>query len=116
MRVIAVASWLVLLGAPPFDGLAHAAPTPAVIDCATEAATLVRQESELPRLDVVSPQDKPVVCITIETVMAFAGRVKTHLAHCPGSTYAASAADWEKTRADYAKRFTQRRCRRTLFD
>jgi len=112
MRVIAVASWLALLGAPM-----HAAPTHAAeVDCPAQAATLARQESELPRLDVVSPKDKPVVCITLETVIAFAGRVKTHLAHCPGSSYAASAADWEKTRADYAKRFTQRRCRRTLFD
>ena len=40
-----------------------AAAAPAV-DCAAEAAVLVREESELPRLEVASPADRPPYCIT----------------------------------------------------
>src|SRR5882672_6234781 len=86
----------------------------AAADCTVEAAALTRDESELPRLAVASPADRPILCITLETVMAFAGRLKAHVAHCPNSSHAATAADWEKMRSDYAKRFSQRRCRRTL--
>ena len=90
-----------------------AAAAPAV-DCAAEAAVLVREESELPRLEVASPADRPPYCITLETLMAFADRLKVHVAQCPSSSYATTAADWAKTRADYAKLFTQTRCKRTL--
>jgi hypothetical protein len=83
-------------------------------DCATEANVLSKDQSELPKLDVTSPQDRPPYCITLETIMAFAGRVKAHVAHCPGSDFAAAAADWAKTQTDYSKRFSQRRCKRTL--
>jgi hypothetical protein len=93
-----------------------ASPAPATAaDCPDEAATLVKDEAELPRLEIASPKDRPVLCITLETVMAFAGRLKAHVTHCPNSSYAASAADWERTRADYLKRFAQNRCRRTIF-
>ena len=85
-------------------------------DCATEAAALVQKESELPRIEVVTPADRPPFCITLETIMAFAGRLKAHVAQCPSSSYAPSAADWAKTRADYAKLFTQNRCKRTLLN
>jgi hypothetical protein len=71
-------------------------------------------QSELPKLDVTSPRDRPPYCITLETIMAFAGRVKAHVAHCPGSDFAAAAADWAKTQTDYSKLFSQRRCKRTL--
>jgi hypothetical protein len=87
----------------------------AIANCSDEAATLVKDEAELPRLEIASPKDRPVLCITLETVMAFAGRLKAHVMHCPTSSYAASVADWEKTRADYSKRFAQNRCRRTIF-
>jgi hypothetical protein len=90
---------------------ARAAPA----DCTAEAAVLVKEEAELPRLEVASPKDRPVLCITIETVIDFASRLKAHVAHCPGSNYASAATDWEKTRIDYAKRFAQNRCRRTIF-
>jgi len=50
-----------------------AAAAPAV-DCAADAAALIREESELPRLEVASPADRPPYCITLETIMAFAGR------------------------------------------
>jgi hypothetical protein len=85
-------------------------------DCAAEVAALTRAESELPLIEVVSPADRPPYCITLETIMAFAGRLKTHVAQCPASSYAATAADWAKTRADYAKLFTQTKCKRTLLN
>src|SRR6516165_9510889 len=84
------------------------------VDCGTEASTLSKQQSELPRLDVASPADRPPYCITLETVMAFALRVKAHVAHCPGSDYAAAVADWIKTQADYSKLFRRHRCKRTM--
>src|SRR6266508_1032342 len=83
------------------------------IDCATEAAVLARDQSELPRLEVASPADRPPYCITLETVMTFAGRVRTHVARCPSSDFAAAAADWSRTRDDYAKLFSRYRCKRT---
>ena len=92
-----------------------AAAAPAV-DCAADAAALIREESELPRLEVASPADRPPYCITLETIMAFAVRLKIHVAQCPGSSYTPTAADWAKTRADYAKLFSQNRCKRTLLN
>jgi hypothetical protein len=90
-----------------------AEPAPAV-DCETEASALSKQQSELPRLDVASPADRPPYCITLETNMAFALRVKAHLAHCPSSDYAAAVGDWIKTQADYSKLFRRQRCKRTM--
>jgi hypothetical protein len=86
----------------------------AATDCTTEAAALNRDQSELPRLDVASPRDRPPYCITIETIMAFAGRVKTHVAHCPNSDFAQAVTEWDKTRADYSRLFSQYRCKRSL--
>jgi hypothetical protein len=40
--------------------------------------------------------------------------VKAHVAQCPASQYAQSVTRWDKTRVDYAKLFSQYRCRRTL--
>jgi hypothetical protein len=91
--------------------IAEAAP---VRDCATEAKILSKEQSELPRLDVASPGDRPPYCITLETLMAFALRMKAHIAHCPGSEYAAAAAEWIKTQADYSKLFSRHRCKRTM--
>jgi hypothetical protein len=87
-------------------------PVASAADCTIEAALLAKEQSELPRLDVASPADRPPYCITLETLMAFAGRVKAHVAHCPSSNYAATLADWAKTRIDYAKLFSRYRCRR----
>jgi hypothetical protein len=84
----------------------------AAVDCTTEAVVLSQAQSELPRLEVASPQDRPPYCITLETIMAFAGRVQAHVAHCPNSQYAPAAADWVKRRADYSKLFAQHRCKR----
>jgi hypothetical protein len=90
-----------------------ALPAPAH-DCTTEAQILNKTQSELPRLDVASPQDKPPYCITLETIIAFATRVKAHVAHCPNSDFAPTVTDWAKTQTDYSKLFTQKRCKRTL--
>jgi hypothetical protein len=86
----------------------------AAMDCRSEETALMKDEAELPRLEVASPADRPITCITLETIIAFAGRLKTHLAHCPASSYAQSAPEWDKTRIDYAARFTQNRCKRTF--
>jgi hypothetical protein len=69
---------------------AGAAPAP---DCTGEAAALTRDQSELPRLEVASPADRPPYCITLETIMAFAGRVKAHVAHCPSSDYSDAVSE-----------------------
>ena len=83
-------------------------------DCTTEAQVLSKAQSELPSLGVASPQDRPPYCITLETIMAFASRVKAHVAHCPDSDYAAAIPDWLKRQSDSSKLFRQHRCKRTL--
>jgi hypothetical protein len=87
---------------------------PVGANCDSEAAALAKDESELPRLEVASPEDRPPYCITLETIIAFAGKLKAHVAHCPGSSFAPSVAEWDKTRADYSKLFTQTRCKPTI--
>jgi hypothetical protein len=84
-------------------------------DCTTEFAKLTRDETELPRLEVANPADRPPYCITLETIMDFAARLKAHVGRCPASTYAPATAQWEKTRTDYARLFAQFRCKRTIF-
>jgi hypothetical protein len=56
-------------------------------DCESEAAALGKEQTDLPRLEFATPADKPPYCITLETLMAFAARVKAHAAHCPNSDY-----------------------------
>ena len=90
---------------------ARSAPAP---DCAAEAAALDQEQSDLPKLEFASPADRPPYCITLETNMAFALRVKAHVARCPQSAYAPKLAEWDKRRADYGRLFSQYRCRRTL--
>ncbi len=83
-------------------------------DCASEAAALGKEQTDLPRLEFSTPADKPPYCITLETLMAFAARVKAHATHCPDSEYALKLAEWEKTGANYSRLFRRYRCRRTL--
>ena len=109
VRKIAWLTALVVLSCSAAAPSAGAAP-----DCSTEAAALTRDQSELPRLEVASPQDRPPYCITLETIMLFAGRVKAHIAHCPNSDYAPAVTEWDKTRTDYSKLFSQYRCKRSL--
>jgi hypothetical protein len=89
----------------------RAAPPP---DCKSEEAALAKDEADLPRLEVASPADRPITCITLETIIAFAGRLNGHVAHCPASGYAQSASNWEMTRIDYVKRFADNKCKRTF--
>jgi hypothetical protein len=103
-----------ILGLMPGWGGAPAGNTAAAVDCKAEEALLMKDESELPRLEVASPADRPITCITLETNIAFAARLKAHVAHCPASGYVQAAPDWEKTRLDYAARFVQNRCKRTF--
>ena len=84
------------------------------VDCGTEAKILNQAQSELPRIDVTSPADRPPYCVTLETLMAFAGRVKAHVARCPNSELAAGMAEWSKTQTGYSKLFMQHRCKRTM--
>jgi hypothetical protein len=88
------------------------APAASAADCTVEAVVLAKEQSELPRLDVAAPADRLPYCITLETLMAFAGRVKAHVAHCPSSDYAVALALWDKMRTDYAKLFSRYRCKR----
>ena len=93
-----------------FTGSVGAAPA---IDCSTEALALTREEAELPRLEVASPADRPPYCITLETIMAFAGRVKAHAARCPQSDHIPTVVEWDNRRTEYSRLFSQYRCKRT---
>ena len=106
-----VIAMLVVAASGAAASSAHSAPVP---DCAAEAAALDNEQSDLPKLEFASPADRPPYCITLETNMAFALRLKAHVAHCPQSDYAAKLTEWEKRRADYGRLFSQYRCRRTL--
>jgi hypothetical protein len=91
-----------------FAGLAVAA------DCTAGAAALKRDEADLPRLEFTTPADRPPYCITLETLIAFAVRVKAHVTACRDSDYAQQAAEWEKKRVTHSQLFNRYRCRRTL--
>jgi hypothetical protein len=112
VTIVRAAAWLTALAV--FWSEPTSAGAAAAGDCTTEAKVLSKEQSELPRLDVASPKDRPPYCITLETIMAFAGRVKAHVAHCPDSDYAAAVTDWVKTQTDYSKLFSRHRCKRTL--
>jgi hypothetical protein len=109
MHARALLAGAVLLVTAAFS--THAAPTS---DCTQEAAALSGEEAELPRLEIASPRDRPPYCITLETLIGFAGRVKAHLAQCPNSDYATPGTGWLKAHTNYQKLFTQHRCKRTL--
>ena len=94
--------------------IAAARTAPPRPDCTVEAAALRNEQADLPRLEFASPKDRPPYCITLETLVAFAGRAKEHIAQCPNSDYAGAAAAWLKTQPNYRKLFTQNRCKRTL--
>jgi hypothetical protein len=85
-------------------------------ECAREAGSIRRAESQLPRLDVAPPDDKQIVCITLETNMLFARRLAAHLAKCPRSPMARSGEAWRRTGARYGSHFRNRNCRPTIRD
>ncbi len=107
LRITALLAALAL----PLYRSGYAAPD---VACGAEAEILSRAQSELPRLDVASPADRPPYCITLETIMAFAGRVKAHVVRCPNSEFAAAAAEWRQTQTSYSRLFVRHRCKRTM--
>jgi hypothetical protein len=82
--------------------------------CSDEATRLRRAESELPKLEVAPPDDKQIVCITLETNILFAQKLKAHLKQCPRSPYAKSAGDWSRLETSYTSRFRSRDCKPTI--
>src|SRR6187401_2720658 len=71
-------------------------------ECGREAAAIRKAETQLPRLDVAPPDDKQIVCITLETNIVFARRLAAHVSQCPRSPFARAAEDWQRTGAQYA--------------
>jgi hypothetical protein len=80
-------------------------------DCGREAAAIRKAETQLPRLDVAPPDDKQIVCITLETNIVFARRLAAHVSQCPRSPHARSAGGWQRTGAQYAAQFNDRGCK-----
>jgi len=80
-------------------------------DCGREAAAIRKAETQLPRIDVAPPDDKQIVCITLETNIVFARRLAAHVSQCPRSPYARAADGWQRTGAQYAAQFNDRRCK-----
>jgi hypothetical protein len=105
----ALLAGLVIAG---FSALPAGAQTAA--DCAAEAARIRRAETELPQLAVAPPDDRQIVCITLETNVLFARRLAAHLAHCPRSPYARQAAVWSRTESSYSAQFSNRSCKPTI--
>ncbi len=83
-------------------------------DCTQEAAAIRRAEAQLPRLEVAPPDDKQIVCITLETNLLFAKRLSAHLAQCPRSPHARKGESWQRIGAQYSARFNDRRCKPTI--
>lgn len=99
------------LAALCFSAAVHSAIAQSPDDCGREAAAIRRAESQLPRLDVAPPDDKQIVCITLETNIVFARRLVTHVSQCPRSPHARSAGGWQRTGAQYAAQFNDRGCK-----
>lgn len=88
-----------------------AAPALAQGDCAQEAASIRKAQTQLPRLEVAPPQDQQIYCITLETNVLFARRLTAHLKHCPRSPLARDGDNWRRTEQDYMGQFSERRCK-----
>ena len=83
-------------------------------NCASDAARIQRAETELPRLNVAPPNDKQILCITLETNLLFAKRLSAHLAQCPRSPLAKTGASWARTGREYQALFSRRGCKQTI--
>jgi len=97
--------------------LAAAGPVPALAQggsCSQEAASIKRAEGQLPRLEVAPPNDKQIVCITLETNILFARRLAAHLEHCPRSPLARNGGTWRRTETQYLGLFSQRECKQAI--
>ena len=102
------------LAALCFGTAVHPAIAQSSDDCGREAAAIRKAETQLPRLDVAPPDDKQIVCITLETNILFAQKLKAHLKQCPRSPYAKSAGDWSRLETSYTSRFRSRDCKPTI--
>ncbi|CAN0206912.1 unnamed protein product, partial [Phaeothamnion confervicola] len=83
-------------------------------DCNADAARLRRAETELPKLDVAPPNDRQIVCITLETNVLFARRLAAHVQQCPRSPYTKSAETWAKMGSNYAAQFSSKGCKTAI--
>lgn len=83
-------------------------------DCDADAAKLRRAETELPKLEVAPPNDRQIVCITLETNVLFARRLAAHVKQCPRSPYARSAEAWANTGSNYAAQFSGKGCKAAI--
>lgn len=84
-------------------------------DCAAETALLVRDESELPKVELANPLDTQNTCITLEVNLDFARRLAAHQARCPADAWSDKAPQWTaKAERDKAA-FAKRKCKRSLF-
>ena len=99
------------LAALCFGTVVHPAIAQSSDDCGREAAAIRKAETQLPRLDVAPPDDKQIVCITLETNIVFARRLVAHVSQCPRSPYARAADGWQRTGAQYAAQFNGRGCK-----
>ena len=79
--------------------------------CTREAASIKRAEGQLPRLEVAPPDDKQIVCITLETNILFARRLAAHIESCPRSPLARNAEMWRRTESQYSAAFANRQCK-----
>lgn len=91
-----------------------AATVPALADCNAEAARIRRAEAELPKLDVAPPNDRQIVCITLETNVLFARAFAAHVKQCPRSPHVRNAQMWSRTGSSYAAQFNDRGCKPTI--
>ena len=89
-------------------------PAASAADCNADAAKLRRAESELPKLEVAPPNDRQIVCITLETNVLFARRLAAHVQQCPRSPFAKSAEGWAKTGSNYAAQFSSKGCKAAI--
>jgi hypothetical protein len=83
-------------------------------DCTREADSIRKAESQLPRLEVAPPEDRQIVCITLETNILFARRLTAHVSQCPRSPYARQAETWQRASSQYAAQFNERRCKQAI--
>lgn len=100
-----------LLGMLLTTAPAQAAPA---ADCNADAARLRRAETELPKLEVAPPNDRQIVCITLETNVLFARRLAAHVQQCPRSPHARSAETWARTGSNYAAQFSSKGCKAAI--
>ena len=90
------------------------APAASAADCNADAAKLRRAEGELPKLEVAPPNDRQIVCITLETNVLFTRRLAAHVQQCPRSPFAKSAESWAKTGSNYAAQFSSKGCKAAI--